>query len=82
MERAEKFEEEVRRISEVAERFEEQVKHYLLFFFVLTKSLCQIRNIQKKMQITEGSFDHCSEQLFEVTLKLEEKEKAYGNAEG
>merc|ERR1719186_739619 len=33
------------------------------------------------MQVMEGSFDTCTEQLFEVTLKLEEKEKAYGNAE-
>ena len=33
------------------------------------------------MQTMEGSFDVCTEQLFEVTLKLEEKEKAYGNAE-
>merc|ERR550519_1614049 len=33
------------------------------------------------MQTMEGSFDACTEQLFEVTLKLEEKEKAYGNAE-
>merc|ERR550519_239302 len=31
------------------------------------------------MQVMEGSFDTCTEQLFEVTLKLEEKEKAYGN---
>lgn len=64
-ERAEKFELEVRRVMEVADRYEEQV-----------------RNIQKKMQIMEGSFDCCTEQLFEVVLKLEEKEKAYGNSEG
>jgi len=62
--RAEKFEEETRKISEVADKYEEQ-----------------LRNIQKKMQTMEGSFDACTEQLFEVTLKLEEKEKAYGNAE-
>lgn len=34
------------------------------------------------MQGLEGQFDCCSEQLFEVTIKLEEKEKAYANAEG
>merc|ERR1719412_2766824 len=33
------------------------------------------------MQTMEGSFDACTEQLFEVTLKLESKEKAYSNAE-
>jgi hypothetical protein len=30
----------------------------------------------------EGQFDSCTEQLFEVSLKLEEKEKAYNNTEG
>ena len=30
----------------------------------------------------EGQFDSCSEQLFDVTMKLETKEKAYSNAEG
>merc|ERR1719510_144389 len=34
------------------------------------------------MQTMEGSFDSCTEQLFEVSLKLEEKEKAYNNTEG
>merc|ERR1719402_437790 len=34
------------------------------------------------MQSMEGSFDLCTEQLFEVSLKLEEKEKAYNNTEG
>merc|ERR1719244_1952870 len=34
------------------------------------------------MQSMEGSFDMCTEQLFEVSLKLEEKEKAYNNTEG
>ena len=42
----------------------------------------QVRNIQKKMQSLEGQFDCCSEQLFEVTLKLEVKEKNLANAEG
>jgi len=42
----------------------------------------QVRQIQKKMQTMEGSFDSCTEQLFEVSLKLEEKEKAYNNTEG
>lgn len=62
--RAERFEEETRRITEIADKYEEQ-----------------LHAIQKKMQVMEGSFDTCTEQLFEVTLKLEEKEKAYGNAE-
>merc|ERR1712212_622162 len=61
--RAEKFEEGTRRVTEIADRFEEQV-----------------RNIQKKMQSMEGHFDLCTEQLFEVSLKLEEK--AYNNTEG
>ena len=30
----------------------------------------------------EGQFDSATEQLFEVSLKLEEKEKAYNNTEG
>merc|ERR1712107_552827 len=34
------------------------------------------------MQTMEGQFDSCTEQLFEVSLKLEEKEKAYNNTEG
>merc|ERR1712080_734905 len=37
----------------------------------------QLKTIQKKIQAMEGSFDSCTEQLFEVSLKLEEKEKAY-----
>lgn len=34
------------------------------------------------MQALEGQFDTCTEQLFEVTIKLEEKEKLFSNAEG
>ena len=34
------------------------------------------------MQALEGQFDSCTEQLFEVTLKLEVKEKNLANAEG
>merc|ERR1719360_208232 len=34
------------------------------------------------MQSMEGQFDSCTETLFEVTIKLEEKEKAYNNTEG
>merc|ERR1719225_1230346 len=34
------------------------------------------------MQTLEGQFDCCTEQLFEVGLKLEQKEKAYSSAEG
>ena len=34
------------------------------------------------MQSMEGQFDSCTEQLFEVTLKLEVKEKSLANAEG
>lgn len=34
------------------------------------------------MQSLEGQFDSCTEQLFEVGIKLEEKEKLFGNAEG
>lgn len=42
----------------------------------------QLRNIQKKMQSMEGQFDACTETLFDVSLKLEVKEKAFANAEG
>lgn len=41
----------------------------------------QLRTIQKKMQSLEGQFDDSTEQLFEVGLKLEQKEKAYNGAE-
>jgi len=42
----------------------------------------QLRTIQKKMQTLEGQFDCSTEQLFEVGLKLEQKERAYSSAEG
>merc|ERR1712012_1135308 len=38
-------------------------------------------NIQKKMQVMESSFDVCTEDLFNQTVKLEEMEKKAGNAE-
>merc|ERR1712112_679153 len=41
----------------------------------------QLRNVQKKMQAMESSFDVCTEDLFNQTLKLEEMEKKAGNAE-
>jgi len=41
----------------------------------------QLRTIQKKMQSLEGQYDDCTEQVFEVGLKLEQKEKAYNSAE-
>merc|ERR1712038_1670598 len=34
------------------------------------------------MQSLEGQFDSCTEQLFEATVKLEQKEKAFSSAEG
>ena len=34
------------------------------------------------MQSLEGQFDCCTEQLFEISLKLEVKEKSLSNAEG
>ncbi len=64
IERANKFEEEIRRTNEVAEAFEEQ-----------------IRTIQKKMQSMEAQYDSCTENVFDVTLKWEAKEKAYASAE-
>jgi len=42
----------------------------------------QLRNVQKKMQAMESSFDVVTEDLFNQTLKLEEMEKKAGNAEG
>jgi len=41
----------------------------------------QVRQLQKKIQATEGQFDVCTEDLFNQTLKLEEMEKKAGNAE-
>merc|ERR1712126_779457 len=41
----------------------------------------QLRNVQKKMQAMESSFDVCTEDLLNQTLKLEEMEKKAGNAE-
>ena len=40
-----------------------------------------VRNIQKKMQVMESSFDVCTEDLFTQSVKLEEMEKKAGNAE-
>ena len=34
-----------------------------------------VRNIQKKMQVMESSFDVCTEDLFNQTVKLDEMEK-------
>ena len=34
------------------------------------------------MQSLEGQFDSCTEKLFDVSSKLEVKEKLYSNAEG
>jgi len=42
----------------------------------------QVRNLQKKIQQTEGAFDAATEDLFNQTIKLEEMEKKAGNAEG
>merc|ERR1711899_718574 len=41
----------------------------------------QLRVVQKKMQVMESSFDVCTENLFNQTVKLEEMEKKAGNAE-
>jgi len=41
----------------------------------------QLRNIQKKMQTQESQFDVVTEDLFNATIKLEEKEKVAANAE-
>ncbi|XP_059085807.1 tropomyosin Cha f 1.0101-like [Tigriopus californicus] len=49
---------------------------------VADKSEEQIRNIQKKMQALEGQLDSCTEKLFDVTTKYEDKEKHFSNAEG
>lgn len=64
IERAENFEEEIRRTNEVAEGIEDT-----------------IRSIHKKTQALEGQYDSCMEALFDVTTKMEVKEKAYGIAE-
>lgn len=65
IERATKLEDEIRRVNDTAEVFEEQ-----------------IRTIQKKMQSLEAQYDVCTENVFDVTVKLEAKEKAYSTAEG
>lgn len=63
--RAVRSEEEVKRINDTADSYEENVKQ-----------------LQKKIQATEGQFDVCTEDLFNQTIKLEEMEKKAGNAEG
>jgi len=40
-----------------------------------------LRNMQKKMQCTESTFDITAEELFNASIKLEEKEKVAANAE-
>ena len=42
----------------------------------------QVKNLQRKIQQTEGAFDGATEDLFNQTIKLEEMEKKAGNAEG
>jgi len=42
----------------------------------------QLRVVQKKIQAMESSFDVCTEDLFNTTVKLEAMEKKAGNAEG
>ena len=42
----------------------------------------QLRTIQKKYQAVEGQFDCCIEDLFNATIKLEEREKIVNNCEG
>ena len=37
--------------------------------------------MHKKTQFCESQYDSCCEQIFETTIKLEEKEKLFGNAE-
>ena len=64
------------------------VHHSKLYYFVPTsfnfQPMCffQVRTIQKKTQSLEGQFDNCTEQIFEVTVKLEVKEKNLSSAEG
>ncbi len=41
----------------------------------------QIRNVQKKMQTMEAQYDQCTEAVFDISLKMEAKEKALGIAE-
>lgn len=41
-----------------------------------------VRNINKKIQTLEGQFDMTSEHLFEASIKLEQREKAFNNIEG
>ena len=56
------------------------------FFLLFTKTeqsfFKQVRNLQKKLQALEGRYDTCTEDLFNVTNKLEEKEKIFASAEG
>lgn len=40
-----------------------------------------LRNLQKKMQTVESSYDVSAEDLFNASIKLEEKEKVAANAE-
>merc|ERR1712045_379016 len=42
----------------------------------------EMDSIKKKMRSMEGQFDTYTEQFFDVSLKLESKEKLYTNAEG
>ena len=41
----------------------------------------QVKTLQKKMQLTESTFDVCTEDLFNQSMKLEEMEKKAGGAE-
>jgi len=42
----------------------------------------QVRQLQRKIQATEGTYDVCVEDVFNQIIKLEDMEKKAGNAEG
>lgn len=62
-----------------AEKFEEEARRA---GEAADKTEEHVRNLQKKIQSIEGQFDVCAEDLFNASIKLEEKEKVCSNAEG
>ena len=67
----------------------EEAKSKTLFYEQETKRINEnadkfedaLRVLHKKTQFCESQYDTCCEQIFETTMKLEEKEKLFGNAE-
>lgn len=86
--RANKYETEIRRANDIAEGFEEQVRNIqkkMQVSQIMRCKMCVLNScsyvIFFLIQTLEGQYDVCTESVFDVTLKLEGKEKSYASAD-